>query len=266
MSEWNSPFIKGFSTCVTICSVIAGIAIYFNTTIVSLKDDNIERLEKKVSQQEDFSEKYHKEQAIRRQVEIREAEITQQLNIYISKKWEEKYLSEHLAKQSLEEKLSLLKTRNNDLNSRIKNNKQDPKKNLELKYLKEELRLAKKELSKLRELYTKEKNKPPRVVNISEKQINNRNSIYKSVMAAIPNMISSDIRDFIISTYKGTKRTITISQFANIASSMISSDILKTIKGISPHIINDGNPATLEKIVDEMISSDSRKALQYLMK
>ena len=123
-----------------------------------------------------------------------------------------------------------------------------------------------KELSKLRELYTKEKSKPPRIVTVPEKQEKDKNSVYKSVMVAIPNMISSDIRDFVISTYKGTKRMITISQFANIAPSMRSSDILKTIKGISPNIINDGNPATLEKIVDNMISSDSRIALQYLMK
>ena len=137
MNEWNSPFIKGFSTCFTICSVIAGIAIYFNNTIINLKEENIERLEKKVSIQEDFSEKYHKEQASRRQIVIRATEVREQLNIQLSQKWEEKYLSEHLAKQSLEEQVSLLETRINDLRSRIKNNKPDPKKDLEIKYLKQ---------------------------------------------------------------------------------------------------------------------------------
>lgn len=85
-------------------------------------------------------------------------------------------------------------------------------------------------------------------------------------MASIPNMISLDIQEFLISTYKGTKRTITITQLSNIVSFMISSDIFETIEAISPNIINDQKPEKLKIVVDSMISTDSKNALKYLLK
>jgi 2-methylcitrate dehydratase PrpD len=145
MTEWNTSFKKGFATCFTICTAIAGVAIYFNSTIISLKDEQINQLETKISKQEDFSEKYHKEQAIRRQVELREAELIQQVNIQSAKKWEEKYHAENLSKQSLEEQVALLEARINDLQSKQKGTV-DPKKDVEIKYLKEELELTKKRI------------------------------------------------------------------------------------------------------------------------
>ncbi len=247
MSEWNSPFIKGFSTCFTICSVIAAVAIYFNNTIISLKDEEISKLEKEISNQVDFSEKFHQEQAIRRQTELREAELKEQLGILTTKKWEEKYLSEHLAKQSLEERIVLLEVKNKELLDAINNNKPDPKKDIEIESLKKELTLAKNELAKLRKLYTQDKAKSYAEIPVDKTASNSNSQIFEMIKTTIPRLGSSDSRDLIVSTYKGTNYKITITQLSQVVYRMGSLNILETISAISDNIVNDNNQESLTK-------------------
>lgn len=266
MSVWDTPFKRGFATCFTICAAIAGVAVYFNDKILDLKNTDIARLEKAASQHDDVTEKLHKEQVLRRQAEVHESELEAQLQNLIAEKWEEKYESERLSRKSLEEQLALLEVRNKDLRKSIESSESvDPKKALEIEYLREELDLAKRELSQLRDLYTKERAKPPVVVRVPVTQPEDDKAVFEMVLASIPNLVSSDTRSFLISTYKGSDRSITISQLAMTAPAMTSTDILKTIQEISPNILNDGKSDTLRKLVNEMTSTDSTAALKLLM-
>ncbi len=266
MREWSSPFIKGFSMCFTICGVIGTVAIYFNNTILCLKDENILRLENEITKQVDFSERYHEEQVMRRQVELRSADLKENLSILISKNWEEKYFSEHLAKQTLEKKVELLKVRNEGLENSINSNKKDPKKSQEINYIKQELKLAKQELSQLRILYTQEKDKKFKLINVPISSKTSDESVFEMVKASISNLGSSNSRDFLISTYKGTEHKITITQLSQVVYRMRSLNTLETIQAISKNIVNDQNPTTLKKILSRMGSSNSAKALKYFVK
>jgi hypothetical protein len=266
MIEWKSSFTKGFMTCVTLCGLIAGVAIYLNDKIIDLKNETIAKLENKISEQIEFSDKYHQELSLRRQAELRVSDLQEQLSIQLGKKWEEKYLSLKIEKNTLEQRFALLKNKFDALKQELNTDKPIKKYEVEINYLKEELRIAKDELTKVRKLYTKEQQKSPKIIEVPNNLGESDENVYKMVETSIGNLDSTDKRYFLINTYKDTKYKITISQLSKVVMSMSSTDLRYTIVNLSENIIDDGNPDTLKALIEKMNSTDSRIALYHLVK
>ncbi|MBM4038211.1 MAG: hypothetical protein FJ290_06815 [Planctomycetes bacterium] len=311
-AHWLSPFKKGFISCFAICSAIAGVAVYLNNQILALKDEKIDRLEKELSRKDDCAEDYHKEQVLRKQFELKAVQLQESLDGHLAHKWEEKYESEKLNRQALQEKLNLLDVRAEDLKKALESRQQpDPTKDAEIKFLKEQLQIAKAETDQLRTLYTKAKEREPspgssqqaehkrdaemkslkedlQVAKAEADQLRalyakakgpepsppkphlpihtTNEGVYKMVLAAIPGLHSSDKSKVIISAYRDTSFTITVTQLAGVVRGMFSSDIVSTIKGIAPNIRNDGNVDSVDRIAKQCFSSDAQTVMAILVR
>lgn len=267
VTHWFTSFKKGVVACFAICSVIASIAVYFNSQILDLKNETIDRLEKGLASKEDFADKYHKEQVLRKQFELKAAQLQEILDAQFAFKWEEKYESEKLRRQAVEENLNLLEVRAAELKKSLESREQpDPTKDAEIKFLKEQLQIAKAENDQLRVLYTKVKEQKSSPQNSAVPVPATSNAVYKMVIAAIPDLTSTDTSKVIINAYKDSKHTITISQLAGLAPAMTSSDIVRTIKAIAHNIRNDGSIDSVKRITNECTSTDAQTVMAILVK
>lgn len=113
---------------------------------------------------------------------------------------------------------------------------------------------------------SKIKVKQPIVFHVPMSQSKTDQDVFKMVQASIPNLFSTDARNFLLNTYKSSGYSITVSQLALITTDMWSADILMTIQGISPNIVNDGNSDNLKILIGRMDSEDAEKALAILMR
>jgi len=101
-----------------VYGVVAAIYLQLDATQHGIQETRITEYQERLSQQEDYREKYHSESKQRRESEIRNVQLSTQLD-KIEKDllkltnagWEQKFCAEQISRRSLEEELELSKQR-----------------------------------------------------------------------------------------------------------------------------------------------------------
>lgn len=267
MSEhtWTSPFFKGFAACFTICSVIAAVAVYFNSQVLELKNGQIAAAERELKAREDNQEKYHQEQVFRKQADLKLVQVEQDLAALLAAKWQEKFEAERLQKHTAQEKLAIVETHYKDVTEAVQQGRVEPAKELEIKLLKEELRVARAEVEQLRILYTQEKEKQPTVVIANPTNTPPADAVFNALAVSLFGMDSLDCRHAILSSYQGTSNRITVAQLAQLVHGMEDMDIVLVCESIRPNIINDGNPEAIAALTFGLSSRATARVLKTIL-